>query len=58
MDATPATDMPAPPLLAVVYGDGWRQRSTLAFGAKSLVLGVWEPQNAVIHIYPRRLHHM
>ncbi len=25
------------PLLAVVYGDGWRQRSTLAFGAKSLV---------------------
>ena len=25
------------PLLAVVYGDGWQQRSTLAFGAKSLV---------------------
>ena len=26
-----------PPLLTVVYGDGWCQRSTLAFGAKSLV---------------------
>ncbi len=26
-----------PILLAVVYGDGWRQRSTLAFGATSLV---------------------
>ncbi len=32
----PPTDVP-PPLLAAVYGDGWRQRSTLAFGAKSLV---------------------
>ena len=28
----------ATPLLVVVYGDGWWQRSTLAFGAKFLVL--------------------
>ncbi len=40
--ATPSTDAPpmesaTPSLLAIVFGDGWRQRSTLAFRAKSLV---------------------